>query len=26
LHHIGDINPRVWNKKFAPIYDTLVAQ
>lgn len=26
LHHIGDINPRVWNKKFAPIYDKLVAQ
>ena len=26
LHHIGDINPRVWNKKFAPIYDVLVAQ
>jgi cytochrome c biogenesis protein CcmG/thiol:disulfide interchange protein DsbE len=26
LHHIGDVNPRVWNKKFAPIYDTLVAQ
>ena len=26
LHHIGDINPRVWNNKFAPIYDALVAQ
>jgi cytochrome c biogenesis protein CcmG/thiol:disulfide interchange protein DsbE len=26
LHHIGDINPRVWNNKFAPIYDLLVAQ
>jgi len=26
LHHIGDINPRVWNKKFAPVYDLLVLQ
>jgi cytochrome c biogenesis protein CcmG/thiol:disulfide interchange protein DsbE len=26
LHHIGDINPRVWNNKFAPIYDVLVAK
>ena len=26
LHHIGDINPRVWKNKFAPIYDILVAQ
>ncbi|WP_158966930.1 DsbE family thiol:disulfide interchange protein [Paraglaciecola sp. L3A3] len=26
LHHIGDINPRVWAKKFAPIYDELVAK
>jgi cytochrome c biogenesis protein CcmG/thiol:disulfide interchange protein DsbE len=25
LHHIGDINPRVWNNKFAPVYDKLVA-
>ncbi|MEP0177262.1 MAG: DsbE family thiol:disulfide interchange protein [Paraglaciecola sp.] len=25
LHHIGDINPRVWNTKFAPIYNKLVA-
>jgi cytochrome c biogenesis protein CcmG/thiol:disulfide interchange protein DsbE len=24
LHHIGDINPRVWRNKFAPIYDELV--
>jgi cytochrome c biogenesis protein CcmG/thiol:disulfide interchange protein DsbE len=24
LHHIGDINPRVWNNKFAPVYDKLV--
>ena len=26
LHHIGDINPRVWRNKFAPIYNQLVAQ
>lgn len=26
LHHIGDINPRVWKNKFAPIYDQLVVQ
>jgi cytochrome c biogenesis protein CcmG/thiol:disulfide interchange protein DsbE len=26
LHHIGDINPRVWNKKFAPVYDLLAVQ
>ncbi|GAC18121.1 redoxin family protein [Paraglaciecola arctica] len=26
LHHIGDINPRVWKNKFAPVYDLLVAQ
>ena len=25
LHHIGDINPRVWRNKFAPIYDALIA-
>lgn len=25
LHHIGDINPRVWNAKFAPVYNKLVA-
>jgi cytochrome c biogenesis protein CcmG/thiol:disulfide interchange protein DsbE len=24
LHHIGDINPRVWRNKFAPIYDKLL--
>lgn len=26
LHHIGDLNPRVWAQKFAPIYDKLVKQ
>lgn len=26
LHLIGDLNPRVWQKKFAPIYDQLVKQ
>lgn len=26
VHHIGDINPRVWETKFAPIYDELIAQ
>ncbi|MFT2091674.1 DsbE family thiol:disulfide interchange protein [Paraglaciecola sp. 2405UD69-4] len=26
LHHIGDINPRVWNAKFAPLYEELVAK
>jgi cytochrome c biogenesis protein CcmG/thiol:disulfide interchange protein DsbE len=26
LHHIGDINPRVWKNKFANMYDELVAQ
>jgi cytochrome c biogenesis protein CcmG/thiol:disulfide interchange protein DsbE len=26
LHHIGDINPRVWKNKFANMYDVLVAQ
>lgn len=25
LHHIGDINPRVWRNKFAPIYQALTA-
>jgi cytochrome c biogenesis protein CcmG, thiol:disulfide interchange protein DsbE len=24
LHHIGDLNPRIWDKKFAPIYNALV--
>lgn len=23
LHHIGDVNPRVWEAKFAPIYEAL---
>lgn len=23
LHHIGDINPRVWEQKFAPLYQQL---
>ena len=26
VHHIGDINPRVWETKFAPLYDELIAQ
>lgn len=26
VHHIGDINPRVWETKFAPIYDELIVQ
>jgi cytochrome c biogenesis protein CcmG/thiol:disulfide interchange protein DsbE len=26
LHHIGDINPRVWKNKFAIMYEELVAQ
>ena len=26
LHHIGDINPRVWRNKFATIYGELLAQ
>lgn len=26
LHHIGDINPRVWNNKFAAVYAELVAK
>lgn len=26
IHHIGDINPRVWKNKFAAIYDELVKQ
>jgi cytochrome c biogenesis protein CcmG/thiol:disulfide interchange protein DsbE len=24
LHHIGDLNPRVWDKKFAALYQELV--
>ncbi|GAB5381257.1 MAG: DsbE family thiol:disulfide interchange protein [Aliiglaciecola sp.] len=26
MHHIGDINPRVWNNKIAPLYNQLVAE
>jgi cytochrome c biogenesis protein CcmG/thiol:disulfide interchange protein DsbE len=26
LHHIGDINPRVWKNKFAGLYQELVSQ
>lgn len=26
MHHIGDINERVWNNKVGPFYDKLVAQ
>ena len=26
LHHIGDVNPRVWELKFAPLYEELTAQ
>lgn len=26
LHHIGDVNPRVWNNKIAPVYNELMAQ
>lgn len=26
VHHIGDINPRVWAQKFAPLYDELMAK
>ncbi|WP_340678625.1 DsbE family thiol:disulfide interchange protein [Paraglaciecola sp.] len=26
LHHIGDLNPRVWKNKFAPLYQQLVAE
>jgi cytochrome c biogenesis protein CcmG/thiol:disulfide interchange protein DsbE len=26
LHHIGDVNERVWANKFAPIYEQLVSQ
>ena len=26
LHHIGDVNPRVWKNKIAPIYNELVKQ
>lgn len=26
MHHIGDINPRVWDNKIAPVYNQLVAE
>ena len=26
VHHIGDVNPRVWNNKFATLYEELTAQ
>lgn len=26
LHHIGDLNPRVWRNKFAPVYESLLGQ
>lgn len=26
LHHIGDVNPRVWANKIAPLYEELLAQ
>lgn len=26
LHHIGDLNPRVWQAKFAPVYQELIAK
>ena len=26
MHHIGDINERVWNTKVGPLYNKLVAQ
>jgi len=26
MHHIGDINPRVWENKIGPLYDQLVAE
>ncbi len=26
MHHIGDINPRVWENKIAPLYNQLVAE
>ncbi|WP_158770913.1 redoxin family protein [Paraglaciecola sp. L1A13] len=26
IHHIGDINPRVWQKKFESVYEELVAE
>jgi cytochrome c biogenesis protein CcmG, thiol:disulfide interchange protein DsbE len=26
LHHIGDLNPRVWRNKFEPVYQSLMGQ
>lgn len=26
VHHIGDVNPRVWDKKFAQLYEQLVKE
>jgi cytochrome c biogenesis protein CcmG/thiol:disulfide interchange protein DsbE len=26
MHHIGDINPRVWDNKIAPVYNQMVAE
>lgn len=26
LHHIGDVNPRVWNEKIRPIYEQYLAE
>ena len=26
VHHLGDINPRVWQQKFAPLYQQLSAE
>ena len=26
LHHIGDVNPRIWENKIAPVYNDLVQQ
>ena len=26
LHHIGDVNPRVWEQKIAPVYNELVTR
>lgn len=26
VHHLGDVNPRVWQNKFAPIYQQLTAE
>lgn len=26
MHHVGDVNERVWNKKIGPLYQTLLAE